>query len=283
MAQSKQRSYQHEVLDKLTRLSPEFEAFDYGQLRYDDDSYTLHAVKSRVWRSENPSVLITGGVHGYETSGVQGALKFALTRAPDYFDEINFLIAPCVSPWGYETINRWNPHALDPNRSFFAGSDVKEATLLMKLLDSQKVRFTAHFDLHESTKSDALEFWPALAARDGTVAEEYEVADGFLLVGDMARPAPDFQRAIIDSVRDITHIAPADADGKLLGEFMTQPGAMSQNAADMHVCMTTTDAEFVVTTEVYPDSDRITPALCTQAQVAAVVAGLDFILGPNKG
>lgn len=27
-------------------------------------------------------------------------------------------MAPCVSPRGYQTINRWNPPAIDPNRSF---------------------------------------------------------------------------------------------------------------------------------------------------------------------
>jgi hypothetical protein len=31
---------------------------------------------------------------------------------------INLLVAPCVSPWAYERIQRWNAHAVDPNRSF---------------------------------------------------------------------------------------------------------------------------------------------------------------------
>ena len=29
-------------------------------------------------------------------------------------DAVNLLVLPCVSPWGYETVNRWNPDALDP-------------------------------------------------------------------------------------------------------------------------------------------------------------------------
>ena len=30
----------------------------------------------------------------------------------------NLLVIPCVSPWGYEVIERWNAKAVDPNRSF---------------------------------------------------------------------------------------------------------------------------------------------------------------------
>lgn len=33
-------------------------------------------MKTKDWAPDKPSVLVTGGVHGYETSGVQGALQF---------------------------------------------------------------------------------------------------------------------------------------------------------------------------------------------------------------
>jgi len=57
-------------------------------------------------------------VHGYETSGVQGALLFLQSAAAAYSESFNLLVVPCVSPWGYETIQRWNAQAVDPNRSF---------------------------------------------------------------------------------------------------------------------------------------------------------------------
>ena len=93
----------------------------YGELDYPDDSYALMLARSRQWSAARPSVLVTGGVHGYETSGVQGAIRFLHSAARDYTERFNFVVAPCVSPWGYETINRWNPGAIDPNRSFSAG------------------------------------------------------------------------------------------------------------------------------------------------------------------
>ena len=60
------------------------------------------------WSPDKPCVLVTGGVHGYETSGVQGALRFLATRAAEYAETFNLCVAPCVSPWGYERIQRWN-------------------------------------------------------------------------------------------------------------------------------------------------------------------------------
>ena len=59
--------------------------------------------------------LITGGIHGYETSGVLGALRFLEHHAVDFEAGFNLVVAPCVSPWGFETINRWSPLAIDPN------------------------------------------------------------------------------------------------------------------------------------------------------------------------
>ena len=71
------RSYAENVLAKVCGPFKErFEVEQYGSLSYDSDRYPLYAVKSRNWDSARKTVLVTGGVHGYETSGVHGALKF---------------------------------------------------------------------------------------------------------------------------------------------------------------------------------------------------------------
>ncbi|MCG7585936.1 peptidase, partial [Photobacterium sp. OFAV2-7] len=61
------RSYQDEVVTKLTPLGERFDLLKYGALSYDSDKYPLFALKTRNWDSNKPTVLITGGVHGYET------------------------------------------------------------------------------------------------------------------------------------------------------------------------------------------------------------------------
>ena len=67
----------------LAKLEPLREAFDveqYGALSQDPDRYPLYVIKTKRWDQTKPSALVTGGVHGYETSGVQGALEFAATK-----------------------------------------------------------------------------------------------------------------------------------------------------------------------------------------------------------
>ena len=159
------RSYQDEVVSKLSPLAKEFEQVQYGALSYDVDKYPLFAFKSRNWDNSKKTILVTGGVHGYETSGVHGAIQFLATKAKHYSQFFNIAVAPCISPWGYETINRWNPNATDPNRSFYADSPAEESAALIKLLADLDVEIFAHIDLHETTDTDNSEFRPALAAQ----------------------------------------------------------------------------------------------------------------------
>ena len=165
------RSYQDEVVAKLDLLDKNvFEVAQYGSLDYIDggsEKYKLFYVKSKDWDSEKPTILVTGGVHGYETSGVQGALLFLSTVAPEtYSKKFNIVCCPCVSPWGYECIQRWNYNAEDPNRGFFPQSSRMECSALMALAGKFGVdSFTVHIDLHETTDTDESEFRPAKMAR----------------------------------------------------------------------------------------------------------------------
>jgi len=277
-AQRIQRSYSDEVLSKLEALKSRFDIVQYGALSYTPDRYPLYLVKTRRWDPAKANVLVTGGVHGYETSGVQGAIRFLESKAQEYASQFNILVAPCVSPWAYETINRWNPAALDPNRSFYADSPSEEAAALMGYLVAQKINPIAHIDLHETTETDNLEFRPALAARDALKHENWHIPDGFYTVGNTEKPVPDFQNAIIKSVEKVTHIAPPDPDGRIIGETLQQWGVINYAAQSLGLCMGFTDASYVTTTEVYPDSPEVNDEDCINAQVAAVTGGLDYII-----
>ena len=219
--QSIKRSYNDEVVSKVNNLNEDFNIHQYGTLEYQVSNYPLFAVHSKAWDKNKPSILITGGVHGYETSGVQGAIRFLETKALEYADYFNFVVAPCVSPWGYETINRWNPDAVDPNRSFSTPSPAQEAASIMAYITSLDISFLAHIDLHETTDTDNSVFRPALAARDAIELDHWEIPDGFYLVGDTENPVPEFQKAIIQKVEKVTHIAPEDEQGKMIGEGRT--------------------------------------------------------------
>ncbi|MFH4676588.1 M14 family metallopeptidase [Vibrio diabolicus] len=275
--QEVKRSYQDEVVSKIDALCERFDVEQYGALSYNEARFPLFCIKTRNWDSTKPVVLVTGGVHGYETSGVHGALKFVETEAERYTEHFNIVVAPCVSPWGYEVINRWNPNAIDPNRSFYKDSPAEESANLMKLVATLG-DVLMHIDLHETTDSDEAEFRPALAARDGIEYIEGMIPDGFYTVGDSENPQPEFQKAVIESVAKVTHIAPADKNGEIIGSPVVQFGVINYPMVKLGLCGGVTNCVYGTTTEVYPDSPTVTDEECNDAQVAAVVGGLNYVL-----
>jgi hypothetical protein len=254
--------------------------------------------------------------------GVQGALLFLKEHAADYLDRINLVVFPCVSPWGYERIQRWNYDAVDPNRRFSSGEFVpgrsfnpeaatEESTALRAYLrqkagdegngsttttTSSKPHWLCHLDLHETTDTDETEFQPAKAARDGKPAPKKEgIPDGFYLVTEgrnqqdhqqLQQPldASDWYAAMIAAVEKVTHIAPPDERNTIIGEPVVQKGviALPAPANVLGLCAGVTDAPYTATTEVYPDSPSATAEICNQAQVACIRGALDFLLNQRQ-
>ena len=276
--QTVKRSYQADVLRVIDTLRSRYDVVQYGRLEYHPREYPLFAIKSRAWRDALPCALVTGGVHGYETSGVHGALQFVEQHGTAYQGRINLVAIPCVSPWAYEVVHRWNIDAIDPNRSFRDDSPAPESAAVMRLIAPLRDRFLVHIDLHETTDTDESEFRPALAARDGVAYVPGEIPDGFYLVDDSEHPQPEFQAAVIAAVVKITHIALADHRGEIIGSPAVAPGVIRYPLERLGLCAGITRAPYKTTTEVYPDSPRATPAQCNSAQVAAACAAIDYAL-----
>ena len=126
-------------------------------------------------------------------------------------------------------------------------------------LRAEGVTFTAHLDLHETTDTDESEFRPARMARDGEDFKAGYIPDGFYLVADAEEPQTEWHAAIIAAVKKVTHIAPPDADGAILGEPLAQEGVIGVPARRLGLCAGVTGATsesgiapFRTTTEVYP-------------------------------
>lgn len=270
------RSYQDDVVRKIQELKADFEIIQYGALSQNPERYPLFILRSKDFSASKKIVLITGGVHGYETSGVHGALEFLKTKAKFYENTFNFICAPCISPWSYETINRWNSKAFDPNRSFRENSPAEECAFFLKATDELKPFI--HFDLHETTDTDNSVFRPALEARDGITISFSPIPDGFYLVGDADNPQPEFQKAIIDAVRKVTHIAQPDETGTLLGDKLEQDGVINYPAKKLFLCAGAFNSTYCTITEVYPDSPKVTDRICVEAQIAAITSGLEFAI-----
>lgn len=284
--QTIQRSYLDDVVSKINNLSELFTVEQYGALSFDPEKYPLFVVKNTSWDENKQTIIVTGGVHGYETSGVHGALRFLDVAAESYTQHFNIVVAPCISPWGYETINRWNPYTVDPNRSFNGAGEAEEAIAFMRMIDSLSEKNTAHsylahIDLHETTDTDNTVFRPALEARDAIPQDVWDIPDGFYLVGDTENLQHDFQYAIIQAVEQVTHIAPADKGGRIIGEKISQTGVINYPIKTAGLCAGYAPCVYSTTTEVYPDSPKVTSEMCILAQVAAVEGAFNYLIKHN--
>lgn len=141
--QSVQRSYAADVVHRVDQLRAQFDVSEYGRLEYPSGSYPLFAIRSRGWQDDLPVLLVTGGVHGYETSGVHGALQFVETKAGSYAGRVNLLVAPCES-LGLRANSPLNANAVDPNRSFHENSVAQESAALMQLVAPVRERAGTH-------------------------------------------------------------------------------------------------------------------------------------------
>ena len=266
------------MLRATDALRHRFDVQTYGEVVHGGERYPLVAVRNH-WQAGLPTVLVTGGVHGYETSGVHGALGFLQQQAAAYAGRINLLVVPCVSPWGYEThptagtLTRWTPTGLSerparrPNRR-------RSWPWWRPCVGALRRTSTCTKPPTPTSPSNR----PAKAARDGEAFEPGTIPDGFYLVDDTEHPQPAFQRAILAAVERVTHIAPADAQGGIIGTPMVAHGVIRYPLRELGLCTSITGARFTTTTEVYPDSPRTSPEECIRAQVVAVCAALDFVL-----
>ncbi len=95
-------------------------------------------------------------------------------------------------------------------------------------------------------------------------------------------PDPDPERLNLErasgQVRAVTHIAPADSAGNIIGSPVMQEGCIAYPLKELGLCASVTGAAYCTTTEVYPDSPNADSETCTRAQVAAVMGALDYIL-----
>ena len=104
--------------------------------------FTVERVVSR----RAPTVLVTAGIHGEEPGSVEGALRWLERRAWAKW-RVNWLVLPCINPYGWERNQRRNAQGRDLNRQFRGSSDCPEVALVKRLV--LRRRFLFLLDFHE--------------------------------------------------------------------------------------------------------------------------------------
>lgn len=131
---------------------------------YRDVIGRLRALRSRDWRLRRagvvwgypfftvervtargaPTVLLSGGMHGEEPAGVEGVLQW-LEGDRGRRARVNWLVLPCINPFGWERHRRTNAQRHDINRQFRGATDCPEARLVKRLLAGRRFLFSMEF------------------------------------------------------------------------------------------------------------------------------------------
>ncbi|MCG3150683.1 MAG: hypothetical protein PCFJNLEI_04174 [Verrucomicrobiae bacterium] len=91
-----------------------------------------------------PTVLLSGGMHGEEPAGVEGVLRWLECGRPG---NINWLVFPCINPYGWARNQRRNRQRRDINRQFQRRTNTPEAELIKRLVKGRRFEFS--FEFHE--------------------------------------------------------------------------------------------------------------------------------------
>lgn len=84
------------------------------------------------------TVLIFGGIHGDELSGITSSINFIENyKLNKISKDFNYIIIPVVNPWGYEYNIRFNSLGVDINTDFAPGKfDTQEAEIIFNAYDN---------------------------------------------------------------------------------------------------------------------------------------------------
>lgn len=248
-AQPQVRDYRQDIVERVRAITlpPSLTWRVYGEVEGDE----LICVTPAQIDSSKPSLIITGGVHGYEPEGIEACLQVVEGRAPDIVKKTNLYVYPCVTPAAFRINHRWTRGAHDVNREFMQATLVAEAQFLMESVDAHQTSFQGALDAHTTPEQDRL-FRRLRAERYGTplTGDPDLLPDGFhLMVPDVAlknAQTRNTARALIKAVGKHTPIA---TDEKIAGNI-NQGGIVPSTAQGTLTRWMNDRAAFAATTEV---------------------------------
>lgn len=294
IVQGRVRDYHEDIVLRARRLPENSHSVtNYGITS--GDYHPLLLVSVGDANNGNPNILLTGGVHGCEPSGVEAIFRFLEEDAPQLTNKFNFFAYPCISPWAYEYNQRWNKQAEDPNRLFtseekpvhpgtYRTYDIDECRHFMNSIQGSGVRFNLALDLHEILDWD-IELRKKRADRFGEkLADDFnKIPQGYYLTLTKQEELNSNVRqlllgkTILEEVRKFSPIAPEETilgGKKNYGGVILSPplaGSMRTHLSQGKY------AKWVAITEVYPDHPDMTPEKAVLAQLASIRGGLNFV------
>jgi hypothetical protein len=139
--------------DILTRLkatlNPVGELTEVDTLPAGNRDYPL--IKIVLGKGNPRRILISGGIHGDEPSGVETICAFLEHKLyKSFLNRWEFTLLPCINPSGFEAGTRNNQDDIDLNRKFREDQVPREVALVKNILDQP---YDLDMELHEDVDS----------------------------------------------------------------------------------------------------------------------------------
>lgn len=163
--------------------------------------YPWFVLNNQQHHRHAPTVLLSSGMHGEEPAGVEGVLRWLEgDRWRDF--PVNWLVFPCINPYGWERNQRRNRQNRDINRQFRRRTTTPESELIKRLVRGRRFLFSMEF--HEDVD-----------------------ATGFYLY-ELRRQPPYIGEQIL---RAAARVTPINRDGLIDGNRVTGHGLIRREVA----------------------------------------------------
>jgi len=149
-----------EVVDRIKKAadqSKECSLTLLGEVKSNPTNYPLYSLHvSSKGKDKHPRrvICLSAGIHGDEPAGVEAMLT--LLENQDLYEHLlsnfDFILFPCINPYGYEHNTRTNGHGIDLNRQFDKKQPPEEVAFVREVLEKGEFVFSMEF--HEDVDSD---------------------------------------------------------------------------------------------------------------------------------
>lgn len=232
------------------------------------------AIRTKEWRDNGSNVLMTDGVHGYETSGVQGepSCLRATQRRRIMITSISLwhpaLVRGPTNMCNDGRLICWIPIVLlcpttmrHDKRKY---PELSWIILNQSSWSAERIDVSCRFARNDGYRCHGIHACETCQGGPNKAGLSHDgeiISEGFHLVGDSFNPSLDFQTSIIDHrVGQFTHIALTDAQGRIIDVPIAQDGVIVMPFKELGLCCG----------EVYADSPKkLTDDDCNRGQVAA--------------
>jgi protein MpaA len=125
--------------------------------RVESTSFSYPIMRIVLGKGKKGKVLISGGIHGDEPTGVEAICSFIEQKEyAEFMGKWEMTLIPCINPFGYDHDKRNNFDDIDLNRQFKSFVPPREVALVQSVFHSP---FDLTLELHDDVDSTGYYFY----------------------------------------------------------------------------------------------------------------------------